>query len=337
MASQDWMSKDFYAVLGVAKDADAATIKKSYRKLAKQYHPDRNPDDAAAAERFKEIGEAYAVLSDPKERQQYDAIRAMAGGGPRFTSGGGGSAGFEDILSSMFGSGGNVRFSSSGGGAGFEDVMRMFGGQAGGAFNSASFGGGGGPFGGFASRPQPIKGPDVLTNARLSFAQALSGDTVELRADGRTMTVRLPAGVHDGQKVRLRGKGRPGANGGENGDMVVTVSVDKHPVWRIDGTDLRMDLPVSLREAAEGATVQVPLPDGTTTKVRIKAGTQSGAQLRLRGKGVQTAKRSGDLLMTVQVAVPAKLNREAKAALDSFEAALGDYDPRSQLHEQAQL
>ena len=139
MASQDWMSKDFYAVLGVAKDADAATIKKAYRTLAKKYHPDRNPDDAAAAEKFKEIGEAYAVLSDEKDRQQYDAIRAMAGGGPRFTSGGaGGGAGFEDIFSSMFGGGGgNVRFSTSGGGASqadYEDILRMFGGAQGGAF-----------------------------------------------------------------------------------------------------------------------------------------------------------------------------------------------------------
>ena len=134
MASQDWMTKDFYAVLGVSKDADAAAIKKAYRTLAKKYHPDRNPDDAAAAEKFKEIGEAYAVLSDEAERKQYDAIRSMAGGGARFQAGGpggAGGAGFEDILSSMFGGqGGNVRFETAGG-AGepdLDDLLRMFGG-----------------------------------------------------------------------------------------------------------------------------------------------------------------------------------------------------------------
>ena len=327
MASQDWMSKDFYAVLGVAKDADAATIKKAYRTLAKKYHPDRNPDDAAAAEKFKEIGEAYAVLSDEQDRQQYDAIRAMAGGGPRFTSGGaGGGAGFEDIFSSMFGGGGgNVRY---------EDILRMFGGAQGGAFGGGRSRGPFG-FGGFQSQPEPAKGPDVLTNATLSFRQAVAGDEVELRADGKTMRVRIPAGVHHGQKIRLRGKGRPGMNGGPNGDMVVTVSVESHPVYSIDGANLRMDLPVTLKEAALGATVEVPLLDGGSSKVKIKGGTQSGTVLRLRGKGIKTAKTTGDLLVTVEVAVPRKLSKDAKAALESFDAAMGDTDPRQTLREEA--
>ncbi|WP_172120549.1 DnaJ C-terminal domain-containing protein [Actinomyces faecalis] len=338
MASQDWMSKDFYAVLGVAKDADAATIKKAYRTLAKKYHPDRNPDDAAAAEKFKEIGEAYAVLSDEKDRQQYDAIRAMAGGGPRFTSGGaGGGAGFEDIFSSMFGGGGNVRFSTSGGGASqgdYEDILRMFGGAQGGAFGGGRSRGPFG-FGGFQSQPEPVKGPDVLTNATLSFRQAVAGDEVELRADGRTMRVRIPAGVHNGQKIRLRGKGRPGTNGAPNGDMVVTVSVESHPVYSIDGANLRMDLPVTLKEAALGATVEVPLLDGGVSKVKIKGGTQSGTVLRLRGKGIKTAKTTGDLLVTVEVAVPRKLSKDAKSALEAFDAAMGDTDPRQVLREEA--
>lgn len=339
MASQDWMSKDFYAVLGVAKDADAATIKKAYRTLAKKYHPDRNPDDAAAAEKFKEIGEAYAVLSDDKDRQQYDAIRAMAGGGPRFTSGGaGGGAGFEDIFSSMFGGGGGgVRFSTSGGGASqddYEDILRMFGGAQGGAFGGGRSRGPFG-FGSFQSQPEPAKGPDVLTNATLSFRQAVAGDEVELRADGKTMRVRIPAGVHNGQKIRLRGKGRPGMNGGPNGDMVVTASVESHPVYSIDGANLRMDLPVTLKEAALGATVEVPLLEGGSSKVKIKAGTQSGTVLRLRGKGIKTAKTTGDLLVTVEVAVPRRLSKDAKAALEAFDAAMGDTDPRQALREEA--
>lgn len=346
MASQDWMTKDFYAVLGVAKDADSATIKKAYRKLAKQYHPDRNPDDEAAAEKFKDIGEAYAVLSDESERKQYDAIRSMAGGGARFTSGAGGAAGagFEDILSSMFGGqGGNVRFSTGGGAGGastadYEDILRMFGGAA--AGGQSPFGGFGGgrsrsPFGFGGSAPEPVRGPDVLTNATIDLRDSVAGTTVELTADGRTMKVRIPAGVIDGGKIRLRGKGRAGANGGENGDLIVTIRVAKHPVYSIDGANLRMDLPVSLKEAALGATVEVPLFDGGTTKVKIKGGTQSGTTMRLKGKGVTTGKRTGDLLVTVQVAVPRKLSKDAKAALEAFDESLGDTDPRAELMAEA--
>ena len=338
MASQDWMTKDFYAVLGVTKDADATAIKKAYRVLAKKYHPDRNPDDAAAAERFKEIGEAYAVLSDPKERQQYDAIRSMASGGARFTSGSSGAsgAGVAGSLSSMVGGGGGgVRFSTSGAGQpDLDDLMGMFG--AGGASTSgrrrSPFG-----FGSFGQR-EPVKGPDVLTAATLSLRDAVAGTTVELTADGKVMNVRIPAGVHDGQKIRLRGKGRPGAGGGEPGDMVVTISVAKHPVYSIDPknpVNLRMDLPVSLAEAALGATVEVPLLDGSTTRVKIKAGTSSGTVLRLRGKGVVTSKKTGDLLVTVQVAVPKKLSAAARQALESFEAAMGSTNPRATLMEEA--
>ena len=338
MASQDWMTKDFYAVLGVAKDADSAAIKKAYRNLAKKYHPDRNPDDAAAAEKFKEIGEAYAVLSDAKERQQYDAIRSMAGGGARFTSGtgGGAGAGFEDIFSSMFGGGGgNVRFTTSGGAEpDIDELLRQFGaaggaGDFGGRRSRSPFG-----FGGFGSQPEPVKGPDVVTSATLSLRDAVAGTTVELTADGRTMTVRIPAGVHNGQKIRLRGKGRPGRDGGENGDMVITITVAKHPVYSIDGVNLRMDLPVTLKEAALGATVEVPLLDGTTTRIKVKAGTSSGTVMRVRGKGVVTSKKTGDLLVTVQVAVPRKLSRAAKEALEAFDAAM-ESDPRASLAREA--
>ena len=344
MASQDWMTKDFYAVLGVSKDADAAAIKKAYRTLAKKYHPDRNPDDAAAAEKFKEIGEAYAVLSDEAERKQYDAIRSMAGGGARFQAGGpggAGGAGFEDILSSMFGGqGGGVRFETGGAGEpDLDDLLRMFGGtpsptRSGGRSGPFGFGG----FGGFGSQPQPQKGSDVLTSATLDLRDAVAGTTVELTADGRTMKVRIPAGVHDGQKIRLRGKGREGVNGGENGDMVVSISVNKHPVYSIDAADsanLRMDLPVTLREAALGATVEVPLLDGGTSKIKIKPGTPSGTVMRLRGKGATTRKKTGDLLVTIQVAVPKKLSKAAKQALEAFDEAMGDTDPRATLMEEA--
>ena len=174
----------------------------------------------------------------------------------------------------------------------------------------------------------------MITSATLSLRDAVAGTTVELTADGRTMTVRIPAGVHNGQKIRLRGKGRPGRDGGENGDMVITITVAKHPVYSIDGVNLRMDLPVTLKEAALGATVEVPLLDGTTTKVKIKPGTSSGTVMRLRGKGVHTAKKTGDLLVTVQVAVPRRLSAQARTALEAFDAAM-EADPRETLRQEA--
>ena len=174
----------------------------------------------------------------------------------------------------------------------------------------------------------------MLTGATLTLRQAVSGETVELSADGKTMTVRIPPGVHDGQKLRLRGKGRPGQAGGPPGDMVVSISVAKHPVYSIDGVNLRMDLPVTLKEATLEATVEVPLLDGTTTKVKIKPGTSSGTVMRLRGKGVRTAKKTGDLLITVQVAVPRRLSSQARTALEAFDAAM-ESDPRETLRQEA--
>lgn len=340
MASQDWMTKDFYAVLGVSKDADAAAIKKAYRRLARKYHPDRDPGKEAA-ERFKDIGEAYAVLSDEEERKQYDAIRSMAGGGARFTSGtqGPGGAGFEDILSSMFGGASTGYAGRTGAGTepDIDDLLRMFGGQASptrkhgrpGAFD---FGG----LGGFGSRQRAQRGADVLTTVTLQLRDAVSGTDAELTADGRTTRVRIPAGVTDGKKIRLRGKGRPGSGGGEAGDMIVTIKVAPHPVYGFDGTSLTMTLPVTLPEAALGADVEVPLPDGGTTRVRVKAGTGSGTTLRLRGKGPQTKDGVAcDLLVTLEVAVPKRLSRKAKEALEAFSTAMGDTDPRAALREAA--
>ena len=267
----------------------------------------------------------------------------MAGGGARFQAGGPGSAGsaggFEDIFSSMFGGqSGNVRFETGGAGAqpDLDDLLRMFGGTP----SPTRSGGRPGPFGfgGFGSQSPPQKGSDVLTSAALDLRDAVAGTTAELTADGRTMKVRIPAGVRDGQKIRLRGKGRAGLNGGENGDMVVSISVNKHPVYSIDpvdGANLRMDLPVTLREAALGATVEVPLLDGTTSKIKIKPGTSSGTVMRLRGKGAATRKKTGDLLVTIQVAVPKRLSKTAKQALEAFDEAMGDTDPRATLMEEA--
>jgi molecular chaperone DnaJ len=345
MAGQDWFEKDFYAVLGVPSDASAADIKKAYRKLARTHHPDANPGDRSAEQRFKEVGEAYSVLSDTEQRQQYDAIRSMARGGARFTSGAGGpaggagGAGFEDVFGNLFGAGGGapgggqrVRFSTGAPGqpgpAGspiFEDMLNgMFGGTTPGAQYRAS--------------RTPPRGDDLTATTSLTFNQALNGALLSLRVDDpytnsgpRTVTARIPAGVRDGQKVRLRGKGRPSDYAGEPGDLVVTVQVEPHPVFLIDGRDVRVTVPVTFAEAALGAQVEVPTPAGGRVTLKVPAGTPSGRTLRLRGRGVQSAKGNGDLLVTVQVAVPQKLNGAAQDALKAFAAATGNENPRDDL------
>ncbi|WP_418275725.1 DnaJ C-terminal domain-containing protein [Isoptericola jiangsuensis] len=329
MTGQDWIEKDFYAALGISKDADQAEIKKAYRKLARQYHPDQNPGDDAAEARFKEIGEAYAVLSDTEQKQQYDAIRSMAGGGARFAGGpGGGPAGFEDVFGSMFG-GGTGRAGGPGGPrvqyqqpGGFEDILgQMFGGGAG--RRPAGFGG-----------PQQRKGADIEHKASLSFRAAVQGTTVELTVDGKDLTARIPAGVHEGQKIRLRGRGRPGVNGGPAGDLLIKISVEPHPVFSADGNNLRMTLPVTFAEAALGTTVEVPTLSGETVRLKVPSGTPSGRTLRVKGRGVP-AKHPGDLLVTVQVAVPQKLSRAQKKALEEFAAEVDGEDVRAGLAERA--
>jgi molecular chaperone DnaJ len=315
VTGQDWLEKDFYSVLGVPKDADAATIKKAYRKLARQEHPDHNPGDAKAEARFKDVGEAYAVLSDPEQRGQYDQLRAMAGG-PRFTAGGRGGAGFEDVFGGMFGGGqpgGRVRYTNApGGAAGFEDLLGGLFGNAGGA-------------GGFG----PQQGADLATSATLPFRQAVEGSTVSLSVEGRTVNARIPAGVRDGQKIRLRGKGRPGAGGGPAGDLVITVRVTPHPVFSIDGDNLRITVPVAFDEAALGATIEVPTLDGSTVRVKVPEGTPSGRVLRVKGKGIPGSK--GDLLITVQVVVPQRLSSAAREAVQAFGIATSGEDVRADL------
>lgn len=342
MSGQDWLDKDFYKVLGVSKDASAEDIKKAYRKKAKKLHPDRNPGDKSTEEQFKQVGEAYAVLNDAEQRQQYDAIRAMGSGGARFAAGpggpgGAGGAGFDDIFSAMFGgqggpagSGGrsNVRFDTAGGGAGqpdLDDILRMFGQQGGGG------GGFGGSGGGFGQRPGPMPGQDITARTRLSFRQAAEGAEVRLDVDGRTVNARIPAGVHDGQKIRLRGKGRPGHGGGAAGDLMLTLDVDPHPVWSADGADLRITVPVSFDEAVLGTNLAVPLLDGGTVTVKVPAGTPSGRTLRVRGKGLKTSTRTGDLKVTVEVAVPSHVEGRARQAVEDLREALADEDPRAGL------
>jgi molecular chaperone DnaJ len=341
VAGQDWFEKDFYAVLGISPEASADDVKKAYRKLARQHHPDANAGDAGAERRFKEVGEAYAVLSDPEQRQQYDAVRAMARGGARFTAGGpGGGAGFEDLLGGLFGgatagAGGRrgMRFTTGGGGAGpnLEDILGMFG--SGGMS-------GAGPGGGQTGFTVPRQGQDLAAETTLTFRQALEGALLNLRvedgvSEGRTVTARIPAGVRDGQKVRLRGKGLPDPYGGEPGDLVVAVHVQPHPVFTIDGNDVRVTVPVTFPEAALGAEVEVPTPDGAGVRVRVPAGTPSGRTLRVKGRGVK-GRQTGDLLVTVQVAVPQRLDADARAAVEAFAEATTGENPRADLFARVQ-
>jgi molecular chaperone DnaJ len=318
MASQDWFDKDFYAVLGVKKDVSDADLKKTYRKLAREFHPDSNAGDAKAEARFKEISEAYSVLSDKELRAEYDQVRAM-GSGARFTSGGGPNGGFEDVFGGLFNQGARGGRQN----AGFEDLLGgMFGGRGG--FGTAS--------GGYQGFGGPSRGADITANTTLDFLTAIRGETVSLQMQsGRETKVKIPAGVADGQKIRLKGKGQPSPDGGEPGDLVITVTVRAHPIFERDGLNLRVDVPVTFSEAALGATIEVPTLEGPPVKLRVAAGTPSGRVLRVKGRGVSTPKGTGDLLATVVVAVPSHLTPAAKEALEAFAAAMPDENPREEL------
>jgi molecular chaperone DnaJ len=319
MASQDWFDKDFYAILGVSKGVSDPELKKAYRKLARQYHPDSNPGDAKAEARFKEISEAYSVLSDKATRTEYDQVRAM-GSGARFTAGGAGAGGFEDVFGGMFGRGARTSYSQSE----FDDLL---GGMFGGGGRGAPGGGGG-----FRGWGAPSKGRDVSANVTLDFLTAIRGETVSLQQpSGKPLRVKIPAGVSDGQKIKLKGRGEPSADGGEPGDLVLTVTVRKHPVFDRDGSNVRVDVPVTFAEATLGATIEIPTLDGDTVRLRVAPGTPSGRVLRVKGRGVSTAGGTGDLLATVQVAVPTHLPPEARKHLDAFAAAMPHDDPREDL------
>lgn len=297
---REWLEKDYYADLGVAKDASAKDIKRAYRKLAQQYHPDTTAGDPDKENRFKEVNEAYSVLSDEKTRKEYDQARdAFArgafAGGP---------------------AGGHTQYVT------VDDLGDLFGG--GGGF----FGGLGDLFGRGARPPQA--GTDLETEVSLSFHEAVSGTTRTLRTDtGREVQVRIPAGVNDGARIRVKGKGSPGAAGGPNGDLYVRVRAASHPVFGRSGADLRLDVPITIAEAALGANITVPTLDGSVT-LKIPEGTQSGKRFKVTGRGVTTPKRTGDLIVTVRVAVPTDLDDEQRALLEKL-AAHEPENPRDHL------
>ena len=282
---REWFEKDYYAILGVSKDASSKDITKAYRGLARKYHPDTNPGDAAAEERFKEISAAYDVLGDDAKRSEYDEARRMGpmggfGNGPGGFSFDVGGADLNDILSQMFG----------------------------GAARNAGFGNG------------PRRGQDMVTALTLSFIDAVFGTTTTV--PGTDAKVRIPAGVDDGQRIRLKGKGRPGANGGPAGDLFVECRVVPHALFGREGNNLLVRVPVSFTEAALGATVAVPTLEGADVTLRLKPGTQSGSRHRVRGQGIGAEGRRGDLIVTVDVVVPEKLTKDEELAVQELAKVL---------------
>jgi len=375
MSTRDYVEKDYYAALGVPKTATQAEIKKAYRKLARQHHPDANKGDAASEEKFKEISEAYDVLSDETKRKEYDEARTLFGaGGFRVPRGAGngqgvpfdlsdifgnasGSGGLGDIFGTIFG--GRGRTQAARRGADLEaEVTLSFSDAADGATIPLQLtspttcptcrGSGAKP--GTATRVCPVCSGTGM-QSRNAGGFAFADPCRECRGRGllvddpcptcagvgetiatRTLRARIPAGVKDGQKIRLGGKGAPGERGGQAGDLLVTVHVLPHKVFGRKADNLTLALPVTFPEAAMGATVRVPTLDGPAVTVKIPAGTTNGRTLRVRGKGFRKRDGTrGDLLVTIEVSVPQSLSDEAREALSSYAATQQD-DPRAELN-----
>lgn len=304
------MAQDFYSELGVQRDASADDIKKAYRKLAAKLHPDKNPGDKKAEQRFKAVNRAYQALSDPEKRSLYDEFGEDAL-----------REGFDAEAARAYkraaGAGGRVRF-SRGGGGGWEEI---FTGQGGGV------GGFGDLFGDLfrgrsAGRRTAMKGSDVLSEVTVDFASAIAGATLKLRVQdgGDEVTVRVPPGAGDGDKVRVPGHGQPGMFGGPPGDLVLVIRVKPHPHFERDGLDLYLDLPVTPREAYSGAKVRVPTPIGDVT-LTVPKHAQSGQVVRLKGRGVKRQKDTGDLYVRFLVKLPDVESSEIDKAIDTLDKA----------------
>ncbi|MEI6257387.1 MAG: DnaJ C-terminal domain-containing protein [Planctomycetota bacterium] len=317
------MAEDHYQTLGVPRTASAEDIRKAYRELARKYHPDLHPDDAAAQEKFKQVQTAFDVLNDQSKREMYDrygsAFEGVGAGGP-----GGGSAGPFPGGGGFPGGSGEIDLESLFGGAGgFADMFRGAGGAAGRGTRGRK-------------RTPQVPGEDVTARTTVPFKLAIESGKTDVRLDrngkAETISVTIPQGLPDGSRMRLRGQGMPGSGGGPAGDLLLEVRVEPHPVLRRDGDTLELTLPVTLAEAIEGAKVDVPTPWGTIS-LRIPPGTSSGRKLRATGMGVRHANGSkGDLIAEVQLMLP-ELGDAAVVArlLEAAKAAAGAAPPRSQL------
>jgi molecular chaperone DnaJ len=307
MAAKDLYEKDFYAILGVDKKASGDEIKKKYRSLAREFHPDKTKGDDALEEKFKAVSEAYDILSDSKKRAEYDEARSLfeRGGfrGPMGGQGGGGGGDFSDLF----------------GGGSPNDIFANL------------FGGGG-------VRRGPRKGQDLQTESTITFKEAIIGTTLELKLslDGgkpQTITARVPAGVNDGAKIRVKGKGAPGEAG--PGDLFILLHVKPHPIFSRKGENILLTLPVTFVEATLGADIKVPTLDGEEVTVRLAPGTPNGRTLRVKGRGIKKGSVIGDLLATIEVQVPQKIEGEASEALKKFAEATASHDVRIEFRAKA--
>ena len=322
------MPQDYYKTLGIGRGASEDQIKRAYRRLAKQYHPDRNKGDKTAAERFKQVREAYEILSDRDKRAMYDRFGrvdvgagATPGGGRAYRwSGSGGPGGTEfDIgdLEDLFGQG-------AGGRSSVADVFESF-------FRTGERG----PRGARGRRYAEAQGADVEHEVQLSFEQAIHGTVLQLTRTGpegdQTIQARIPPGVGDGQRIRLRGKGQPGMGGGSPGDLYIRCRVRPHRYFRREGSDIYLDVPIGVDEAALGAKVTIPTIDGPTT-VTVPPGTSSGTRLRLKGKGVRHAKtgQRGDQYAVVKIGLPKQLTEEQRQLFEQLRRTLAE-NPRQGL------
>ncbi len=306
MAAKDLYEKDLYSILGVKKSDDAAAVKKQYRKLARELHPDKTKGDKKLEEKFKSVSEAYEVLSDDKKRAEYDEMREAFKGG-RIPQGG-----------PNFGGGGGFQ------GADFSD---LFGGGSHDIFGTI-FGAGHGP----------RRGQDLAAATTISFRDSIYGTELDLKlapqgGKANSVTTRIPGGINDGAKIKLKGRGGKGPAG--PGDLFVTVNVVKHPVFSRNESNLLMTLPVTFTEAALGADIKVPTLDGDEVTVRIAPGTPNGRTLRIKSRGVQTARGTGDLLITIEIQVPQRVDGKAKEALEAFAKATEEFNPRADLAQRA--
>ncbi len=360
-AQREWFEKDYYAVLGVSSTASQKEITKAYRKLARELHPDANPGNTAAEERFKEVSAAYDVLGDEAKRAEYDEVRRMgpmaggfggANGGPGGFTFNVGADGLGDVLSQMFGRGGRRGGPSRGVGPqrgadqdatltlDFEDAARGLTTTlhlTADAQCSTCHGTGAKP--GTTPRTCPVCGGRGVTDDNQGFfsfstpcrncagngviiespCPTCRGTGVERRP--REVKVRIPAGVSDGQRIRLKGRGGPGRNGGPPGDLFVECHVAPHRIFGRDGKNLTVRVPITYAEATLGATIEAPTLDGSPVSLRLKPGTQSGSRHRVRGKGIPSDKGPGDLIVTVDVVVPTSLSDAERAAVEQLAAA----------------
>ncbi len=294
------MAEDFYKVLGVGRDASTEEIQKAYRKLARKHHPDMNPDDSAAKKRFQEIQRAYDVLSDPEKRKRFDQF------GENFEQfqGGPGAGGQPFDFQDIFGNG-------AGFGVDLGDVFRQFG--------------GGGQPGAGRGRRGPRPGADLQASMTITFQTSIVGGDTNVSLDrgsgkAESITVKIPPGIEEGKKIRLRGQGQQVPNG-RSGDLILTIHIASHPVFKRNGYNLELKLPVTLGEAIRGATIDVPTPTGVVA-IRVPPMTSSGRKLRVRGQGVQSKDGSmGDLYVEIQIRLPEKSSPELLAAADQLDAA----------------